>query len=165
VVEFFQAASNAEVMRLVAQVALLLLAARALGSIAQRLGQPGVVGEILAGVALGPSLLSGLVPAVGEWIVPQTPVQGYLLETVALIGVMLLLVVTGLETDLNLIRRRIRVAFGVAIGGLVLPFVTGLTLGFWLPDDLLTDPDARPSSHCSWPPPCRFRRFRSLPRC
>jgi Kef-type K+ transport system membrane component KefB len=143
VVEFFQAASNAEVMRLVAQVALLLLAARALGSIAQRLGQPGVVGEILAGVALGPSLLSGLVPAVGEWIVPQTPVQGYLLETVALIGVMLLLVVTGLETDLNLIRRRIRVAFGVAIGGLVLPFVTGLTLGFWLPDDLLTDPDAR----------------------
>ncbi|HSJ28362.1 MAG TPA: cation:proton antiporter [Acidimicrobiia bacterium] len=141
--EFFGAASNADVMRLATQVAILLLAARLLGGLARRLGQPGVVGEILAGVVLGPSLLAGLVPAVGEWIVPQTPVQGYLLETVALIGVMLLLVVTGLETDLALIRRRIRVAFGVAVGGLVLPFVTGLVLGFGLPDDLLADPDAR----------------------
>lgn len=142
-VEFFEAASNSEVMRLAAQVAVLLLSARLLGSLAQRLGQPGVVGEILAGVVLGPSLLSGLVPAVAEWIVPQTPVQGYLLETVALVGVMLLLVVTGLETDLALIRRRIRVAFGVAVGGLVLPFATGLVLGFWLPDELLADSDAR----------------------
>jgi Kef-type K+ transport system membrane component KefB/nucleotide-binding universal stress UspA family protein len=142
-VEFFEAASNAEVMRLVAQVAILLLSARLLGGVAQRLGQPSVVGEILAGVVLGPSLVSGLVPAVGEWIVPHTPVQGYLLETVALIGVMLLLIVRGLETDMALIRRRLRVAFGVAVGGLLLPFVTGLALGFGLPAELLADPDAR----------------------
>ncbi|MEX2423849.1 MAG: cation:proton antiporter, partial [Acidimicrobiia bacterium] len=141
--EFFEAASDAEMMRLVAQVAVLLAAARLLGGVAQRLGQPGVVGEILAGVLLGPSLVSGLVPAIGEWIVPQTRVQGYLLETVSLIGVMLLLIVTGLETDLALIRQRIKVAFGVAIGGLVLPFATGLALGFGLPDDLLADPNAR----------------------
>ncbi|HVR31918.1 MAG TPA: cation:proton antiporter [Acidimicrobiia bacterium] len=142
-VESFGAASNEEVLRLVVQVTVLLASARVLGAVAQRLRQPAVVGEILAGVILGPSLFSGLIPVIGDWVLPQTAVQGYLLETVALIGVMLLLVVTGLETDLALIRRRIGVAFGVAVGGLVLPFATGLALGFAIPDDLLADPAAR----------------------
>ena len=125
------------------QIAVLLFTARLLGGLAQRLGQPTVVGEILAGVILGPSLLSGLFPAIGDWILPQTEVQGYMLEVVALIGVMLLLIVTGLETDLGLIRRRIGVASGVAIGGLVVPFASGLVLGFLLPVSLLVDPEGR----------------------
>ncbi len=125
------------------QVAGLLFAARLLGGVAARLGQPTVVGEILAGVLLGPSLLSTLVPAVGRWIVPQTAVQGHMLEVVALLGVMLLLIVTGLETDLALIRRRIGVASGVAIGGLLIPFASGLVLGVMLPDSLLADPGRR----------------------
>lgn len=141
--ESFSAASHDEVLQLVAQVAILLLAARLFGGIAQRLKQPSVVGEILAGVILGPSLLAGLVPSIGQWIIPQTEVQGYLLEIVALIGVMFLLVVTGLETDLNLIKRKARTAMGVAVGGLVLPFVSGLALGYALPNDLLADPSQR----------------------
>jgi Kef-type K+ transport system membrane component KefB len=141
--ETFTAASHAEVLQLVIQIALLLAAARFLGGLASRMGQPAVVGEILAGVILGPSLLASLIPWVGEWVLPQTPAQGYMLEVVALIGVMLLLVITGLETDLALIRRRIGVALGVAVGGLVVPFVTGLLLGFSLPDSLLVDPSER----------------------
>ncbi len=138
--ETFGAASHGEVLQLVVQVAVLLAAARLLGGLAKRLGQPPVVGEILAGVVLGPSLLSSLIPWVGEWILPQTEAQGYMLEVVALIGVMLLLIVTGLETDIGLIKRRIGIASGVGIGGLVVPFVTGLLLGFALPDRLLGDP-------------------------
>jgi Kef-type K+ transport system membrane component KefB len=141
--ETFSAASHAEVLQLVIQIAVLLAAARFLGGLAQRLGQPAVVGEILAGVILGPSLLSGLVPWVGEWILPQTEVQGYMLEVVALIGVMLLLVITGLETDLALIRRRIGVALGVGAGGLVVPFVLGLLLGYAIPESLVGDPSER----------------------
>jgi Kef-type K+ transport system membrane component KefB/nucleotide-binding universal stress UspA family protein len=141
--ETFSAASHAEVLQLVIQIAVLLAAARFLGGLAQRLGQPAVVGEILAGVVLGPSLLSGIFPWIEQWIVPQTQAQGYMLEVVALIGVMLLLVITGLETDLSLIRRRIGVALGVAVGGLVVPFVTGLALGYSLPDSLLVDPSDR----------------------
>jgi Kef-type K+ transport system membrane component KefB/nucleotide-binding universal stress UspA family protein len=141
--DVFSAASHDEVLQLVVQIALLLAAARLLGGLAQRLNQPSVVGEILAGVILGPSLLSGLVPALGEWIVPQTEVQGFLLEAVALIGVMFLLIVTGLETDLNLIKRKAKTAAGVAVGGLVLPFAAGLGLGYLMPDDLLANPSQR----------------------
>lgn len=141
--DVFSAASHDEVLQLVLQIALLLAFARLLGGLAQRLKQPSVVGEILAGVLLGPSLISGVFPAVGEWILPQTAVQGFLLEAIALIGVMFLMVVTGLETDLDLIRRKARTAVGVAVGGLLLPFASGLALGYWIPDDLLADPSRR----------------------
>ena len=103
--EIFTAASHHDVLLLLVQIAVLLLAARGLGEVAQRLNQPSVVGEILAGILLGPSLLSSLFPALGSWIMPQTPVQGYLLEVVSLLGLMFLLLSTGLETDLALIRR------------------------------------------------------------
>ncbi len=141
--QVFTAASHHEVLVLLVQVALLLFAARALGEVAQRLGQPAVVGEILAGIVLGPSLLSGFFPLLGEWIVPHTPTQGYLLEVVALFGAMFLLLVTGLETDLGLIRRQARTALGASLGGIVVPFATGYALGAWIPDVLLADPDRR----------------------
>ncbi len=139
----FGAASHDEVLQLVVQIAVLLAVARLLGGLAQKMGQPSVVGEILAGVLLGPSLLSGAVPALGVWIVPRTEVQGFLIETIALVGVMTLLIVTGLETDLGLIRRKFRTALGVAVGGLILPFAAGLALGYTIPADLLADPTQR----------------------
>src|SRR3990170_2913054 len=141
--ETFGAASHDEVLQLVVQVAGLLFVARLLGGIATRLRQPSVVGELLAGVILGPSLLSGLVPWLGNWILPRTEIQGHMLEVVGLIGVMLLLIITGLETDLDLIKRKARTAVGVAIGGLILPFVSGLVLGNLMPVDLLADPSKR----------------------
>jgi Kef-type K+ transport system membrane component KefB len=143
VLDTFGAAPHDAVLQLVLQIAVLLFAARVMGGLAQRLKQPTVVGEIMAGVILGPSLIAGLFPALGRWIVPQTEVQGYMLEVVALLGVMLLLVVTGLETDLKLIKRKAGTAVGVAIGGLVLPFASGMVLGYGLPADLLVDPDQR----------------------
>jgi Kef-type K+ transport system membrane component KefB len=143
VLDTFGAASHDEVLQLVVQVAVLLFTARLLGGLATRLRQPSVVGELLAGVILGPSVLSGLIPWMGSWILPRTEIQGYLLEVVALIGVMLLLVVTGLETDLDLIKRKARTAVGVAIGGLVLPFASGLVLGSLMPIDLLADTSQR----------------------
>jgi Kef-type K+ transport system membrane component KefB/nucleotide-binding universal stress UspA family protein len=141
--DVFTAASHHDILVLLFQVALLLFAARALGEVSQRLGQPAVVGEILAGIVLGPSLLSGLFPVLGEWLVPQTPVQGYLLETVALLGAMFLLLITGLETDLALIRRHARTAIGVSLGGIITTFSSGFLLGQLLPDFLLADPDRR----------------------
>jgi Kef-type K+ transport system membrane component KefB/nucleotide-binding universal stress UspA family protein len=139
----FGAASHHDVLVLIIQLGVLLLTARLLGELFQRWGQPTVVGEILAGVVLGPSMLSAAVPGLEEWIVPQTATQGYLLETVGLIGVILLMLLTGLETDLALIRRQARSAFGVALGGLLLPLSLGFLLGELVPDELLANPNER----------------------
>jgi K+:H+ antiporter len=139
----FTAAPHHDVLVLIIRIAVLLFTARALGEAAQRLGQPSVVGGILAGIVLGPSLLSGFVPAINGWLVPQTKVQGYLLEVVSLIGAMFLLLITGLETDLTLIRRHARTAIGTAAGGLIIPFATGFLLGLHLPDFLLVDTGRR----------------------
>lgn len=121
----------------------MLFTARALGELAGRLKQPSVVGEILAGIILGPSLLSSIFPAFGHWLVPDTEVQGYLLEVVSLVGAMFLLLVTGLETDLRLIRRHARTAIGVSLGGILVTFSSGFALGQFLPDFLLADPEKR----------------------
>lgn len=139
----FAAAPHHDILALVAQVAVLLVAARGFGELAQRLGQPPVVGELLAGIILGPSLLSGIFPEVGAWIIPQTEVQGYLLELVAMMGIMFLLIITGLETDLALIAQHARTALGVSWGGITTSFSSGFLLGLWLPDSLLVDPERR----------------------
>jgi Kef-type K+ transport system membrane component KefB len=98
--EIFTSAPHHDVLVLLFQVALLLFTARALGELAQRLGHPSVIGEILAGIVLGPSLLSGFFPYIGEWIVTQTNLQGHLLEVISLVGAIFLLLITGLETEL-----------------------------------------------------------------
>lgn len=141
--DIFTAASHHDILLLVFQIAILLLAARAFGEISTRLGQPSVIGEILAGIILGPSLLSGAVPFFGEMIIPQTEVQGYLLEVISLLGAMFLLLITGLETDIQLIKRHAKTAIGVSYGGIVVTFVTGFFLGQYLPEFLLADPDER----------------------
>jgi Kef-type K+ transport system membrane component KefB len=89
-----------------------LLAAKLLGELAERVGQPSVLGELLAGVALGPSIL-GLVPLSA----------GILL--VAEIGVILLLFEVGLETDLSELLKVGLPALAVAMAGMVLPFLGG----------------------------------------
>lgn len=141
--DVFSAAPHHDVLMLVIQVGILLLAARTLGEVARRLGQPSVVGEILAGIILGPSLLSSLFPEFGHLMIPQNEVQGYLLETVSLLGAMFLMLITGLETDIKLIKRHARTAIGVSFGGITITFATGFLLGQYLPDFLVADPDNR----------------------
>lgn len=139
----FTAAPHADILAVLIQITILLFTARALGELALRLNQPAVVGEILAGIILGPSLLSDLFPVLGQFIVPQNDTQGYLLEFVSLLGAMSLMLVTGLETDVQLIKRHARTAMSVSLGGITCTFATGFLLGQYLPDDLLADKDQR----------------------
>jgi Kef-type K+ transport system membrane component KefB len=141
--DVFSAAPHDAIAALLFQISLLLLAARACGEIAQRLNQPAVVGELLAGILLGPSALCALVPALTPWIVPQTPLSGHLIEVVGLFGAIFLLLITGLETDLRLIRRHFKTGAGVSLGAFVLPFASGYVLGLFLPDSLLVEPERR----------------------
>jgi len=92
-----------ELLLVLLQLSLLLFVARGLGECLRRIDLPPVVGELLAGVLLGPSLFGWLFPTVQAQIFPKSQTQSDLLSVVSWLGVLFLLIVTGLETDLNLI--------------------------------------------------------------
>lgn len=137
--EIFTTASHGDILALVTQIAVLLFTAKLFSEIAQRLGQPSVIGELLAGIILGPSCLAKIFPNLVGLIIPANPIQGYLVEAVALIGAIFLLLITGLETDLHLIRRHARTALGVSYGGILVTFSSGFLLGQLLPESLLVE--------------------------
>jgi Kef-type K+ transport system membrane component KefB/nucleotide-binding universal stress UspA family protein len=128
---------------LLVQLAVLLCVARVLGEILRKLGQPPVVGELAAGVVLGPSVFGALWPELHRWVFPPSQAQSDLLSVVSWIGVLFLLVVTGLETDLDLIRRKGRSALLVSLGGIIVPFGTGILFGWMAPDRYLVQADQR----------------------
>lgn len=132
-----------ELLVFLLQFALLLVVARSLGVVATRLGLPSVVGELLSGLLLGPTLLGNVAPGLFEGLFPQQAEQFHLLEIVSWLGVLMLLILTGLETDLGLIVRKGKSAAAISLGGIALPFATGVGLGFLLPDSFLASPDKR----------------------
>jgi Kef-type K+ transport system membrane component KefB len=112
-------------------LALVIAAAKLGGAAANRLGQPAVFGEILAGLILGPTFLNLLgwplfrVPAAGGAPDAHGPLLG-LVQDLADVGVILLMFVAGLETNLDEMRRVGKVAFWSAAGGVVLPMFGGI---------------------------------------
>ena len=120
---------SAEVAFLI-QFALILVLARALGELMQRFNQPAVLGELLAGILLGPSFLGLLLPDLQREIFGQT---GHL-QSVAFVGLVLLMLLTGLETDVRTMRNMGRTAALASIFGIAIPFASGLMLGWWLPE-------------------------------
>ena len=131
------------VFLLLIQLALLLVVARLGAELCKRCGLPAVVGELAAGIALGPSLLGHFAPEVAAVLFPAEAAQFHLLEVVGTLGMVLLLLLTGLETDLRLLRNLGRAALIASIMGMVLPFATGFGLGLLTPDHYLADPSRR----------------------
>jgi Kef-type K+ transport system membrane component KefB len=126
--------THEDVFSVLLQLSFLLFAARSVGALFVRFGQPSVIGEILAGVLIGPSFLSSLFPQVGSLVLPTTSAQQHALDIIGLFGVLFLLLVTGMEIDFGLIKRHSKTALGVALGGLVVPLIMGFALGFLLPE-------------------------------
>lgn len=132
-----------ELLLVLVQLSLLLLVARGLGEFMRRINLPPVVGELLAGVVLGPSLFGWIFPSLQAHIFPKSQTQSDLLSVVSWLGVLFLLIVTGLETDLNLIIRKGKTALLISLGGIVVPFATGFGLGWLLPESFLANPSGR----------------------
>ena len=114
------AADGVDVARFFLVLAAILLAAKLLGEAAERIGQPAVLGELLAGVLLGGSVLG---------VVPSGGVEAELIHVLAELGVLLLLFEIGLETDLREMFRVGPAALAVALIGIALPFAFGFL--FW----------------------------------
>lgn len=125
------------------EIVLMLFVGRLLGEAMQRLGQPAVMGQLIAGVILGPSILGAFAPSVYHALFPNTPEQKKMLDAIAQVGVLMLLLLTGMETDIALINRVRRKAFFSSVGGILLPFACGFTLGEYLPANMLPNPQLR----------------------
>jgi Kef-type K+ transport system membrane component KefB len=123
-------------------LAVLLGVARLLGEGARALGLPLVVGEILAGVLLGETGLGRIAPSAHAFLLPQGP-PASMLSGYTTIAVVLLLVVAGLEVDLEIVKRRGRSALLVASLGMLMPLLGGFVMGYLVPDSVLVHPEQR----------------------
>src|SRR5690348_15292882 len=125
------------------QIVVLLIAGRLLGELLSRWGQPPVMGQLLAGIVLGPSVLGHLFPAAEIALFPHALPQRAMLDAVAQLGVLLLLLLTGMETDLSVMRNSGRAALNVSLAGIALPFLFGVLAIELLPASMLVKPDER----------------------
>jgi len=113
------------------QLAVILGACRLVGMLAKKIGQPQVVGEMIAGVLLGPSLFGLLLPHVQKYVFP-TGTSMSILYASSQVGLVLYMFLIGVEFDTNLIRRRLRSAASVSLAGILTPLLLGALLAFFL---------------------------------
>ncbi len=111
---------------LLAQLVVILVAARLAGALVRPLGQPPVIGEMLAGIALGPSLLGAVAPQTLAALFPAGRLVP--LATLSQVGVLLFMFVVGLRLDLGALRGRARAAVAVSHASIVAPFALGAAL-------------------------------------
>lgn len=112
------------------QMFVILAACRLVGAVARRAGQPLVIGEMVAGVLLGPSLLGLLAPGAQAALFPPESLK--VLFVVAQVGIGLYMFFVGIEFDVEVFRRQMRSAAAVSLAGMIVPFTLGAALAPWL---------------------------------
>lgn len=125
-------------------LALLLGVARVLGELAQRIHQPSILGELLAGLILGPTVLGSLAPETSAFLFPQEGPNAVALNAFTTLAVTLLMLVAGMEVDLSTIWRQGRIGLKAGTAGMVIPFFLGLVVALIAPRALGSDIDADP---------------------
>src|SRR5574340_992715 len=105
----------------VAEMVVVLLASRLLGEAAHRLGQPLVVGQLVAGILLGPSFFGLVWPHAQAALFSREPTQKAMLDAIAAFGVLLLLLLTGMDLDTKRLKMIGRPTVAVSAMGLVVP--------------------------------------------
>jgi Kef-type K+ transport system membrane component KefB len=108
----------------------ILVVARALGAGFRLLDQPRVIGEMIAGILLGPSLLGRILPGLSAYVFPSTTLP--LLSLIAQIGVILYMFLVGLRLDTKLLRRDLGTSIAISQASIVAPFLLGAALALWL---------------------------------
>ena len=114
--------------RLILQIVVIVILARLFGVGARYLGQPAVIGEIAAGIALGPSLLGAWFPQVTAQLFPASSLG--VLQLLSHIGVILFMFVVGLDLDVKAVRTKAHAAVAVSHVSILLPFLLGVLIAF-----------------------------------
>lgn len=130
------------VMLMLLSFGALLFVARVLGELAERLHQPAVLGELLAGILLGPTVLGNLAPGFAGFLFPEHGPNAVALEAIATLVIVFFLLVAGIEVDLSTVWRQGNIGLKVGIVGMVIPFALGLLAAWVAPRALGREPDA-----------------------
>jgi len=128
-----QALTSHELVGLLLALGLLLAVARVLGELAKALGQPAVLGELLAGLLLGQSIFGRFAPEAFGWIFPSAGGPKVFLDSLGILAVTLFLLVSGMEVNLETLWRQGRVALSVSLWGMLFPFACGFLAAWTFP--------------------------------
>lgn len=119
-----------DITRLIVQIGIILLASRGVGWIFRRLHQPQVVGEMVAGILLGPSLLGWAAPGLSASLFPQDSLK--LLAAISQLGLVVYMFLVGLALNLDKLKEHTRSAILTSQLGIVVPFILGYFLAGYL---------------------------------
>ena len=108
---------------LILQACVIIVAARVVGLVARRFGQPGVIAEVIAGILLGPSLLGRVAPQIAAQLFPKASLPG--LSLLSQVGLVFFMFLIGLELDPKLLRGRGARSFSISVAGIFVPFALG----------------------------------------
>ena len=125
--------SSQEIAVLFLSLGLLLATARLFGEIAKRFNQPMVLGEILAGVFWGPTIIGALAPHFSSYLFPQQGGGALVLDGMMTLAITLFLLVAGLEVDLSTVWRQGKTAIAVSLAGIIGPFGVGFAAAWFFP--------------------------------
>ena len=129
--------SEHAVLLLFVEITLLLFTSLVCGELFVRLGQPAIIGQIFAGLLLGPTFFGALFPDLSSQLFPRDGSQSKLIEVISWIGVSFLLMLTGMETDLAMLKRLGKPLLCFGIIGLLGPLLVGAGLSMLLSGELL----------------------------
>ena len=132
--------SHDVVVHLLLQLSVMLGLGRVMAEMARRLKQPAVVGEIIAGILIGPTVLGMWQPGWFETLYPQGSSSGIVLAGLVQVSVVMLLFIAGLEVDLHIVWQQGRQSMLTSFFGLVVPFVLGFALPYTFPDFFASTP-------------------------
>jgi Kef-type K+ transport system membrane component KefB len=119
--------------RFLLQLIVVLATCQLLGLLSRRIEQPRVLGEIIGGILLGPSLLGAVQPAMQSYLFPGASMPS--LNAVSQVLLVLFMFLIGLEFDLEVVRSRVRSVVAVSLSGVLVPLVLGMTLASFLASD------------------------------
>lgn len=122
---------HADVVHLLMQLAIMLVMGRLFSEAARKLRQPAVIGEIIAGILLGPTVLGMLQPEWFETLFPPNSGAGIVLTGFVQVAVVMLLFIAGLEVDLHIVWQQGRQAVTTSVFGLIVPFTLGFTFPYF----------------------------------
>src|SRR6187431_2196553 len=115
---------------LLAQIIMIILVARLFGWVFKKIGQPSVIGEIIAGIALGPSLLGLYFPEFFQALFPANSLEN--LKFLSQIGLILFMFVIGMELDIKVLKNRAKEAIVISHASIVIPFALGIGLAYFV---------------------------------